>query len=637
MQKTILHISITVRGPLISQSANPGALGLDIVIARNHKNQIYLPGTLISGKIRQALEELDDAIKTETKPDWFAPDLNNWLGQVSENNFPKTKRLFFSDFVYDGDEPDNKTRYRIKIDSNRGAVEKHQIVMIESPFISGESYTFKGQVQFFSSKHTVDAIKIHINVGLKWLSHLGAFRSIGFGQVLQAEISDVTTLPISEPSPTNINSEINRIGLCIHPEHPFCLAGKPNTDNLFESEAIIPGGAIKGCIATTWNHLLDKQSGKIDTEAEDTKFKELRENFSKIKISHAFPGHIQNTRPVVAPFSLVKTSKEGPLYDVAQLTGPALINNLPPDFAVDWKDTQDTLNDYPWPYIRFKDWGWDSLESELRIRTAIDRDALRSAEEQLFAYQQIAPEKPSENGIIKVNWYSELDLSQIDNPQKSIVLEQLKVICSQGLIGLGKTKTPLQLDFLTQADKIKPTIPSYLTPLEHNTWLVTLQTDTLLGNPENLNETSGREELHKMYYDAWQEISNEKLSLLRYFARQKISGGNHRQHTMRSADNNTYRPWFLTEAGSVFVLQSNDTDADNIRKMLEDWLSNGLPLAKSAINWYRLKENKTQFWRYTPYVPENGYGEIAVNLITETVRTLKDTDTIVNSISGQEL
>lgn len=486
MQKTIVHISLTLRGPLLTQSSSPGQLGLDVVVARNHNNQVYIPGTLVSGKIRQSLEELQDAIKNENTPVWFAPDQDNWLGKSSENDFAKTKRLFFSDFVLDGDDPLPITRYRIEIDAERGSVSKHQLAMLESPFVSGETYTFTGQVHFFSSPEKAAVIRQHLNAAIKWFSHLGAFRSIGFGQIENAaitKINDAEILPNTTSIPVKLSSVPVRIGLCIQPEYPFCLAGKPNANNLFNSDIIIPGGAIKGCIATTWNHLLAQQKGRIDST--DARYKELRENFSKLRISHAFPGHVNNKRPVVAPLSLVKTSKTSAFYDVAQLNRPCLIGDQPPDFAVDWKDTGETLKDYPWPYIRFKDWGWDSLKSELRVRTAIDREKLRSKESELFAYEQIIPDGK--------HWYSELDLSRIVDAQtRGIVLEQLRALCTQGVIGLGKTKTPLQIEFI---EHIEPVILNNLNPIDNNLWLITLQTDTLLGSPDKLDESNSKKKL----------------------------------------------------------------------------------------------------------------------------------------------
>ncbi|NOS89057.1 MAG: hypothetical protein HOP34_11065 [Methylococcaceae bacterium] len=611
--KTILHIAITLRGPLLSQSSNPGPLGLDVVLARNHQHQPYIPGTLISGKIRQALEELQDAVNNaDNKPDWFAPKVDAWLGKASVNDFAKTKQLFFSDFVLDNDQPLAQTRYRIKIDTERGSVLKHHLVMLESPFTSGEDYTFTGQVHYFSAPDQAETIHTHLHAAIKWFSHLGAFRSIGFGQVVKASISEITPPCSSTP---NAKLMPPRVGLIIQPLYPFCLAGKPNADNLFTADAIIPGAAIKGCMATTWNQLLGLQSGKLSHDGAD--YPELRQNFSKIRILHAFPSHAPKQRPVVAPLSLVKIHQHEQLYDVAQLKHPCLIKQCPPHFALDWKDTDTTLKDYPWPYLRFKNWGWCELATELRVRTAIDRDQRRSATSELFAYEQIIPDNTL--------WYSELDLSRVDEAVRGLVLEQLQTLCAKGLFGLGKTKSPLSIDFV---EPIEPVIPNQLTPLADKVWIITLQTDTLLGSPEDLNEASGKAELEKMYSDAWHELSQGQFKLVRYFARQRLSGGKHRHKLMQQNDNNAYKPWLLTEAGSVFVLQGGEGCADIIKQ----WLAKGLPISAAAKTWYGLGTDEAQVWRYTPFVPENGYGEIAVNLQHNTILPLTDNSPLVTAI-----
>lgn len=641
MQKTILTLSLTLRGPLLTQSPNPGQLGLDAVIARNHRNQAYIPGSLVSGKIRQALEELRDAAVNGNKPALFEPDLDDWLGKASKNDFAKSKRLFFSDFVLHEDEPATATRYRIEIDSERESVSQHQLAMLESPFVSGEPYTFTGQVHFFSSSAKAETIIQHLRAAIKWLYQLGAFRSIGFGQVEKTQILELETFPIPVSHPSG-NAEIpERIGFWLQAEYPFCLAGKPCADNLFQSEAIIPGGAIKGCIATTWNHANDQHSGRID--AKDSERWELRENFSKLRLSHAFPGHTLNRRPVVAPLSLVKIPIDSHLYDVALLPGPSLIAGKPPDFAVDWKDSPDTLKEYPWPYVRFKEWGWDSLDSELRIRTAIDRQYLRSKENELFAYESIIPDNEKRGGeedltntkgmpdTRKKTWYGELNLTQIDAQNRRNVFEQLQTLCSQGLIGLGKTKTPFQIGFI---DSIEPALSNSLNPIGNGLWLITLQTDALLGSPEKLNETSGEKELHEMYQNAWYELSDGKLKLLRYFARQRLSGGRHRQKTLQNSGPR-YRPWLLTEAGSIFVLQSGDNaDLTALQSMISNWLAQGLPLTESVACWYGLGSERPRYWQHTPFVPENGYGEIAVNIeYRKKVTQLEENDRRVNSIS----
>ncbi len=137
MQNVSMEISLTLKGPILTQSSNPGELGLDMVVARNYKGVPYLPNTLISGKLRQALDELVSVTSDDTKQaTWFKPKLDIWLGKSSENSLPKTKQLYFSDFVLKDLEELNRgiIRDRISINSETGAVEEHHILMMESPF-----------------------------------------------------------------------------------------------------------------------------------------------------------------------------------------------------------------------------------------------------------------------------------------------------------------------------------------------------------------------------------------------------------------------------------------------------------------------------------------------------------------------
>lgn len=129
-----------------------------------------------------------------------------------------------------------------------------------------------------------------------------------------------------------------------------------------------------------------------------------------------------------------------------------------------------------------------------------------------------------------------------------------------------------------------------------------------------------------MYQAAWNELSDGKLTLVRYFARQRLSGGRHRQRT-RQNNLNSYRPWLLTEAGSIFVLKAQkDVDSEHIKQMLKGWLSSGIGLTKRVSAWYGLGDDSAQYWKFTPFVPENGYGEIAVNLRHPAVINLTDAD-----------
>ncbi len=636
-----MDIHLTLIGPILTQSTNPGGMGLDSVVARhsNIDKTPYLPGTLITGKLRQALEELQDVVNkhVDGSDSQFNPQLDNWLGQSRENDFPKSRQLYFSDFDLSEDNHRllmrESIRDRITIEEETGAVKPQHIVMIENPFVSGQDYTFTGQLHFFSPEQQVNHILKHIKTGFNWFSQLGALKSVGFGQVKEVNFenlqqNNITINLTNEQSEKGLmkNEQTEKISLWIKPDYPFCLPDKPVADNLFESAVIIPGGAIIGSIATTWSHLQGQHNGRINTDIER---KALQENFSKIRISHAFPSSQKSLRPVVPPLSLVKVEQESSdpeleetsqnqLYDVSELSNPCLINNKPPDFAMDWKYDQNTLGEYPWPFIRSKDWGWATLKSEFRVRSAIDRESKRSQKGELFAYEQIIPEDQY--------WNAELDLSRIeDKAIRMDVLEQLQSLLQQGVIGLGKTKTPASIEFVRQkSDKqkqheqnIQSFFRSSLTPRknpnERQQWVITLQTDALIGIPENLDEKSGQDDLRTMYKNAWKkELSDNSLELIRYFARQKFSGGRYRKAIFQQKDQ-LYRPWLLTEAGSVFVLQANGS-IDAAQKKIEKWLEQGLPLSPKVIQYYSVSPEIDQQWQQCPFIPQNGYGEIAVNI-----------------------
>lgn len=153
MLKVSLRITLTLEGPLLTQSSSPSTQGLDAVVCRNHKDEACLPGTLISGKLRQAWEELDNASAGKT---WFQPRIDEWLGKRTEYDMPRRKQLFLSDFVLEAEQDSAEQnsqdqeaiRHRITIDPERGAIEEQQLVMIENPFVSGKQYCFSGDIHF---------------------------------------------------------------------------------------------------------------------------------------------------------------------------------------------------------------------------------------------------------------------------------------------------------------------------------------------------------------------------------------------------------------------------------------------------------------------------------------------------------
>jgi hypothetical protein len=342
---------------------------------------------------------------------------------------------------------------------------------------------------------------------------------------------------------------------------------------------------LRGTLATTLQSLCGLARNAIIDANLPAPWQELGAYFNHLRFTHAFPApENAHQRPVVPPLSLVKDAADT-LYDVALCAGPGLFGDPPraSSFAVDWKKSDDVSTAF----------GWAEPKRELRVRTAMDRNRRRAKDEKLFAYDMAVPE-----GCL---WYGKVDLRQIpEGAIRDTVAMQLRALLRHGLRGLGKTKvtTEVSVDVL-----VVPAYPSDPYPIG-NLWIVTLQTPALLCDPVLLNETSGAHELFAAYHAAWNDVSSGALQLIRFFASQSLTGG---YLGLRFQPNKPYNPFLLTDRGSVFVLQASG-DAAPALAVIEAWLNNGLPLPRWARDRY------SDHWSTCPFLPADGFGEIAVNL-----------------------
>ena len=599
MYRVDIPITIHVEGPFITQSTVPGPYGVDAVMARDSGGRFYIAGTQVAGKLREAWEKLDNVLNGRSPE--LVPDrrkikelLGEGSGHVDEDKDfdPSPKLLHLSDFVCQHPGAGEKARYRIEIDDLAGAVKKGAILVIESPFDPGETVPFAGNVTFLAiDKGQARLIREYIRSGMAWIDQMGAFASVGFGRVKDIEIgrAQCQSCPLE-----GIRSQVKEtgFGLAIIPEGPFCIARRQTREgNLFVSKEIIPGNVIIGAISRMLERL---GAGK-----EGSPLHELWDNLSRIRVLHALPARDCFTRPVIPPLSLIKAGKR--LYDAASLDGPCLIDGRAPEFSVDWKDESDVKTRFGWPVLR----------RELRVRTAIDPEKGRSRDEALFAYEMIVPDGRS--------WLTRVDAERIEDKELRLrVLNQLAALLEPGLLGIGKSKVTAKAVIL-ENDRVQDVINTKDTgdPSGGNMVTIMLQSPALLLCPEGLlegsavlDETSGHRELKKAYITAWNTLC-PGLELLRFFATQRLSGGVY-QHFRFRRDAAFYYPWILTEAGSVFVFKVKDREMTH--NALEKWLSRGLPIPGPVREFYSIPEEEEEQWQHCPFIPQNGFGEIAVNL-----------------------
>jgi len=385
MPEYSVKIDLTIQGPMLTHSTAAGAVGISSPFAQDVDGHKYLPRTLVKGRLRRAWVELHSAAGNA-----FNPDIVKLLGERSDHS-PETVTsvdplrgvLQFEDFVNYSDRRSD-IRYRVSIAEERGSVKKGFYQVLEAPYASGEHVSFLGRIHYSArDQNDAEQIRRFIEVGLRWITSLGAERTIGFGRLM--DVSVIGPTPTSQPTAQIATTGGETLSLKIRPRSPFCVARRRIADNLFESDTILPGSVLKGSLASSWRLMLGEPPDGAVVPGMDSSRPELCEYFQKIRITHAFPAPaLTGHRPTAPPLSLVSDA-DGQLYDVALIEGPIVIGHPPaaPEFAVDWKPKRSSeVNGM---------FGWASPGRDMRVRTAIDSDKRKAKEEQLFAYDMVVP------------------------------------------------------------------------------------------------------------------------------------------------------------------------------------------------------------------------------------------------------
>ncbi len=592
MKLAEIKIILNVQGPILTGASTAGDPGIDSPFARNHRDELYIPFSLVKGKLREAWTELCGAGIS------FAGRIESRFGtQAGEGVWdPDRGRLHFTDFVHvraaqpvESAPPARakKTSTGIKMDPLRKAGQEGAIQVMEKPFEAGGRAEFAGVCWFFAQDDTeIDSLMADLAVLFSWLTSLGADRTVGFGQFLGAgldksgsRVVDIPEHPEAIPPP----AEVMDFGFQLL--EPFCIAQKRLTQYLFEGSEIIPGGALKGTLGSMLMEMLGCDGSTVDGSLPQP-WDALGNHFHEIRFTHAFPS--SNSRPNLPPLSLVKFG-EGEARDVALEDEPPLQNDSDgtlsaPAFRIDWKDSSAVMTAF----------GWPKLQRDLRVRHEHDPEKRRAKDEQLFAYESIAPRE-------EVTWRGSLDLSRVSASSRPQVWGCLKTLLALGLHGLGKTKAR------TGEVAVKTGYAAEVAARD-GLFVLTLQTPALLCDPQDAADPAAS--LFDLYKGVWAGLSSEAsgsaaLDLVQFFARQSLKGGYLGQ---RFKARGSYNPFFLTEAGSVFVLKPIAGREAQATERVKVWRNYGLPLP----TW--VKDRYGDGWRENPFLPENGYGEIAVNL-----------------------
>jgi hypothetical protein len=570
-----MPVTIKAEGPVLTRATAIGGMGVDAPIARldDEDRTPYLAGSHVLGKVRHALQRLLE-IQKRAGGSGPIPDacIEDWFGGQGDEGegYAKRRRIFFSDFTSANPGNPAATRTRIAIDRERGAAKQGALLTLETPYRSGEPVEFSGSVHAIGPDGERETMARTLRLGLQWLSQIGGLRTIGFGRVLDTGIGSAN--PPSQTTPTRAVAE--RLTFVLQFHDPLCVAETRNSGNTFVTSDTVAGGIIKGAIA---NLIAAGEGRSAGTDlACSTLFPALGKHFSALRFSHLFPApHDNAVRPSRWPSSLVVDNNDA-FHDVALWEEPKLVNGRAPAFYHDWKPKHfATANACA---------RWPCVERSLRVRTAIDFEETRAKHEALFAYEML--------NIHKHVWVGEIGLEDIDEVHRPAVITELSAALANGFPGIGRSQSFATVAPGSWQPSIKAAAPA------GKIFVFTLQTAALLRGSENT------------YDDSIKEISGGTLHLLRHFVSERLSGASFLAN--RYYKHKPYRPWILTEPGSVFVVEPTGTgDPLAVIKFLG---RKGLPLPENVRSFYELGHAPdAELWSNCPYIRPNGYGEVAIS------------------------
>lgn len=583
-----MEISLKVQAPFLCSATGPRSWGIDLSFNRNHEGELSIPKSHIKGKLKEAWRELQ-------KTGEFSVDINRWLGKGSGDNAgdytPHRGLIIFSDFIC-LDKQDISQTHRICIEKTSGTAGEGALITAEIPHLSGKTTKWTGEIAFPAADQTEgERIKEHILTGLRWITALGAEKGIGCGRLMEVACEHFDR----EDGKVHVISPADSIGLAITMLDPLMIGGVRIKDNYLKSETILTGSVIKGALAQSIRRRLNLNGDQAINESTpgitQAGIFNLARHFEQLRITHAFPSRQSLVRPVKPPLSLVKAKD---LYDVALSEKPRLINDKAPAFLIDWKDASDVDFAY----------GWAQPKTLARTRTAIEAVTRRAEEEKLYTFEYICPVDDQNKEII---WLSNIYLpDHLDEDEREQLSDEICFVVHNWFNYIGKRDSRIKTARVSSG--CWPSAVHRLETTRDKTFVVTFQTDALMLDPWDINGQD-RDSLFEAYKKFWSDISDNAFELKRFFAAQKLRGG---YLGKRFRIKKKYYPFFLTRAGSVFVLEA--TDQPKAKKLCKSWCHYGLPIPDWAFERYGRSSGGRLDWRKCPFIPENGFGEIIMNL-----------------------
>jgi hypothetical protein len=532
-----LDLSLTLTAPFLFPGPSSGRFGLDRVALRDWRGRLAIPQDQVRGIVRDGLVSLGRADLVESL---FGKGSGDASDPGSGGLLPDRGRIHFDDLIAQDLSVRRELAHRVKIDTTSGAAEEGHLLVIEQVTAPGTPVTFRGQVHVFVPQTEIDQLVQDLSLALSTPLCIGAMKSVGFGRV-----SSPTVVRQPEEFRQVDMPDGQRMKWRFKVDRPYLVNAKRIAENAFLGARDIPGGALKG--------LLAQNAANIGI---DITRREVSDWLSALRVGFARPF---GARPPLAA-SIVEERLSGRVnlaIEHASVRDPSLVD--------DWKEVETEV-----------------LRLDERTHTAIDASTGAARDNMLFSTIAVAP--PGEDG--KEDFVCTLTLPATEGSADSAKLLDL---LASSMVGLGRTGAVVRteaLELYTSTGTPKP-----------GRVALRLLSDGLLADPyADANQEGPTVSAAAAYAAFWKEVLPAS-NMIDLFARQHLAGG---YLARRFAPAGGYRPWVLTDAGAVFVLDLAASDVP----ALETLLATGL--CRKSLSGQSLS------WKNCPFVAENGYGEIAL-------------------------
>lgn len=586
------RLSVSLRAPFVLAASGRQAFGVDISQIRDPDGCVVIPGTHIRGVLHHAW-------------DWLGADgplgRDRLFGRSgtadgAEAELVPSGLLWFTDLKLKSDVSGVcQSVTRVSIDDATGTAADGHLIAIEQIADIGETVEFEGHCTTFlhDPAHATE-LREQLELALSSVSSLGRFKTVGYGRVVEYHVGPPER--IADALGPASAAKGRRLMLRFTPDRPFLVDISRPDMNTLQGASIIPGGVLKGALARKF---------ALAGLAPDRK--PLASVLSRLRIGHAFP-EANGIRSASDNLDAVANEKVIPIrHDKYRVTKFASEANLPA-FRRDWKEKWRN----EWHRM-----GWSptavEMTTETRTHVAISREKNAAEDGKLFTSTTVVP---IINGKAVAEWCAEIYWpGETSGPEYDLLLQCLGQFES-GLFTLGKTNATIRgtIDMRTGPSPIKQT----------NFYRVELLTAANLLLAEHLDDSKDYERAIDNY---WRIASQGNLQLARLDRDGNLVSASapaacepamYLQHSYRNDylvrwHAQSRSPLVLTTPGSVFLLEATDRKAAADR--LSGLIETGLPIAVWKGTDPDLSEPVS--YRDNPFVPENGYGAISVEALSD--------------------